>query len=260
MRTFVFACVFVLATVVVAQEGPNLVPPSGVTDVPPLPRDGLTEPIYREPKAPPRDPFLEPEPADLPPRLEAPNKPLACLGRLYFDAPQGCVDKFGKFNNNPEASLKVMSVRITGGRTYIEVTANRDCLVFIGEKSSMRTDKMKLEVYTVDAGKPQVFALTKGEKAYAEMDGEFEYFAYENPFKKEEKGVIRHSVDGHGLFEGVPADKLPSVIIPQRPNGQRGPAWLDGTIEPLEEQPKREPRKQTPTRRLPPIAERPTRA
>lgn len=237
MKRFVFASLVLLAAVAGAQEvpppvllAPNAGPPSGVTDTPPAPRTFADDF--------PQDPFLvEPEPADLPPTLLTPSaKPLVRLGGLYFDAPSGCVDEFGKFNNNPEASLRVMSVRNTNGRTYVEVIANSDCLVFVGEKSSMRTDGMKLEVY---AGKPQVFTMTRGEKGYVEMNGTFEYFAYENPFE-EEQGT-RHTVDAP-LFHAVPRHRLPSAIMPppQRPNGQQGPAWLDGTIEPIEEEPQRE--------------------
>lgn len=239
MKRCFFASLVLLATVANAQEvtpppmllAPNAGPPSGVTDTPQLPRTDLVEPVYREPRAP--------EPADFPPTLAPEANPLVHLGSLYFDAPHGCVDDFGKFDNNPKASLKVMSVRNTNGRTYIEVVANRDCLVFIGENSSMKTDEMKLEVY---AGKPQVFTMTAGEKGYVEMNGTFEYFAYENPFKDEEG--TRHTVDGHNLFQPVPRQNLPSAIMPApRLNEKRGPAWLDGTIEPLDEEPKREQRK-----------------
>ena len=145
-----------------------------------------------------------------------PHEPLAKIGCFYFHAPQGCITD-GEFKNSPAADLKVLSIRVIDGDTYLRARANKECIVFLSEGSTLKSDKTtKLHVLSGHA----IATLVKGETLSVRMTGEYEYFEYSGlPIEDaaEAEGADHNNAP---LFQPLTPGAAPSAVRPFLPTPQ----------------------------------------
>lgn len=167
------------------------------------------------------------------------------LGGLYFSGPPSCVESNGEFQNSPQATLKLKSIRIAGNRTYVIGICQEARFFYLTGPASFSSATNRVKVMTKS---PATIQLEKGERFYITMEGEHETFELVNEGPSDEDAEQEESKDGGDapLFNPVPPSQVPSAIQPRsilvpEPRDP-APVELDGTIEPVEEpQPKKAP-------------------